>query len=620
MLKDEIREYMETSASFNIQHVYPIASQEEFWQRVNQSSHYESYIEGIRQEGQRLVKESIVETTYQLFSMFSRDGTRIPFEKVYFEKRRRLNTMALMSLLEPHNEVYRDALHEILWSICNEYSWCLPAHLKNALETDGAYEASLTNPEWSRQEIRTEIDLFAAETGFALSEIMRLTDKHLPDLLRSRIKEEIRRRLFKPFLLQGPYKWETANHNWAAVCAGSIGAAALLLLEDTEQLTLITDKVLSSLTCYLAGFGEDGACLEGLGYWNYGFGYYVYYADLLKRRTQGAMDLFLNDKAHQIALFQQKCYLIGDLNVNFSDSTLHTPVQIGLTHYLAQIYPDLEVPSIELNAPYKEDHCSRFAPALRNLIWFDPHKSGGAWASAAYYLANAEWFVSRHMALGEGYGLAAKGGNNDEPHNHNDIGSFILTHNGHAFIAELGSGEYTDDYFHAGRYRYACNGSQGHSVPIINGLYQVEGMASHAEILQVSKGEQEDTFELDIAKAYQQPHLIGLKRRFTWLKQARPLLHIESTFEFTELPSQVVDRFVTTIEPNINIEGNNYVMLQHSNQSRLIIMYDPLQVKLTVESRAYRNHYGQDTAWFTLDFSILNLQLICTNRIQFQFL
>ena len=75
-------------------------------------------------------------------------------EKVYFERRLRLNTFALLTLLEP-DRGYRTALQEMIWSICDEYTWCLPAHL-NAESPGG---------------IKGTIDLFSAETGFTLSEI-----------------------------------------------------------------------------------------------------------------------------------------------------------------------------------------------------------------------------------------------------------------------------------------------------------------------------------------------------------------------------------------------------------------------------------------------------------------
>jgi hypothetical protein len=609
---------MEGAAPADIRLLFPDGRQEEFWHSVNNSAEYDVYVREIRAEGERLLSQPIPELSYSLFSLFERNGSRLEYEKVYFERRRRLNTMALLSQLEPENAAYREALHNIIWSICNEYTWCLPAHLKDTLETDGEYFISLNTPEWGRKEKRTEIDLFSAETGFALSEILRLTENSLPRLLRSRIIEEVTRRLFKPYLLHGPYKWESAKHNWSAVCAGSIGSAALLLLEDADQLAIIIEKALDSMNCYLAGFREDGACLEGVGYWNYGFGFYVYFADLLKKRTQGAIDLFGMEKVRQIALFQQKCYLGCNLTVNFSDSVPKTNVQIGLSHYLANTYPDVEVPAETLHASYTEDHCSRWAPAFRNLIWFDPQKKGREWGPADYYLSDAQWLVSRHVSESGRYGMAAKGGNNGEPHNHNDIGQFILACDGQAFVADLGSGEYTDKYFGAERYTFDCNGSQGHSVPIVDGHYQTEGAASEANVIQVSIGQQEDILELDLSKAYRLPHLSALKRRFTWQKTGFPLLLLEDVYTFTAQPRSIVERIVTQIEPRLESDG--CVMLSGNGGRRLLIRYDTETVKPGIGTRSYRDHFGRESAWYSIDFSMLHPEKECKILLTFQFL
>lgn len=248
-----------------------------------------------------------------MFAVFAQRGTRLEYERVYFERRRRLNTFALLALLDPDDQVAEHELLDMIWSVCGEYTWCLPAHLG----ADGHERA---------------IDLFAAETGFTLGEIALLLQGRLPRLLQTRIEAEVNRRLFEPFLRNGPYEWETARHNWAAVCAGSVGAAALLLLRDPEALSAILERVHASLECYLQGFGADGACPEGPGYWNYGFGYFVYFADLLARRTLGEADWFAGDKVRRIAEFQQKCYLGGDRVANFSDAVPHCRVQIGLSH------------------------------------------------------------------------------------------------------------------------------------------------------------------------------------------------------------------------------------------------------------------------------------------------
>ncbi|MDY4307971.1 hypothetical protein SNF32_14980 [Enterococcus mundtii] len=43
--------------------------------------------------------------------------------------------------------------------------------------------------------------------------------------------------------------------------------------------------------------------------------------------------------------------------------------------------------------------------------------------------------------------FAAKGGRNDESHNHIDIGHFVFGTREDLFLTDLGAGEYTKDYF-----------------------------------------------------------------------------------------------------------------------------------------------------------------------------
>lgn len=635
-----IRSDVKSFAPPDIRLLFPEGEPSEFWGRVRTSPAYESLVSEIRSEGGRLLMDPMPDLSYSLFSQFAQDGSRLPYERVYFARRKRLNTLVFLSLLEPERVVWREALCDVLWSICDEYTWCLPAHLKGALETDGEYTAPLSSVEWSRAAKRTEIDLFAAETGFALSEILCLLDagdsehereiehvcmnepRHalpLPPLLRSRMKEEVRRRLFKPYLQHGPFHWEKARHNWAAVCAGSIGAAALYLLEDEKELLPVLNKVLYSLNYYLSGFGEDGACPEGIGYWNYGFGYFVYFADLLKKRTHSTIDLFQWAKVHEIALFQQKSYLSGNVTANFSDSLPRVNMHIGLSHYLADRYPDFEVPALKLQATFQEDECSRFAHALRNLIWFDPKRRGESWTSADYYLPNAQWLVSRHVSTAGEYAFAAKGGHNDEPHNHNDLGQFILVSDGEIFAADLGCGEYTADYFGAGRYAYDCNGSQGHSVPIIDGAYQAAGAERKAKVLKISVGDKEDLFDLDLSQAYDLPYLQSLIRRFVWRKPEMPSLYLEDEFHFTKSPDCIVERIVTQCRPHMGNENDNDVVLAGQGKRSVFIHYDGSKVQPIIVQKTYKDHTGLPAAWYAVDFRAEQPGMHVKIAFQFEF-
>ena len=53
--------------------------------------------------------------------------------------------------------------------------------------------------------------------------------------------------------------------------------------------------------------------------------------------------------------------------------------------------------------------------------------------------------------------------------------SFILHVDGENLLIDIGSGEYTKEYFGPERYTILCNGSQGHSVPVVEGGVQKEG-------------------------------------------------------------------------------------------------------------------------------------------------
>ncbi|MBB6675676.1 hypothetical protein [Cohnella nanjingensis] len=396
-----------------------------YWRTLADSHAQAETAREIRAEGERLLGKPIPALTEELFLSFARTGVRLDYERAYFARRRRLNTFALLSWMAPERDDYLAAWTETVEAVCAEATWCLPAHVKG-LETDG------------------EIDLFAAETGFTLAEMLTIGGERLPQALRERIAKEAETRLFEPYLTRGPYGWETAKHNWSAACAGSVASAALLLMADPDRLAGIVGKALDSMACYLAGFGEDGACPEGLGYWNYGFGYYAYFADLLRRRTRGEIDLLAVPKARRIAQFQQRCYLVGDRTANFSDALPACSAQIGLSDYLSGLYPEVEPPPRSIRARYADDACSRFAPALRNLIWARPGEAADAWPSGSWYLPDAAWLVSRHAGSEGRFGFAAKGGHNDEPHNHADAGHFILLADDEPeFAADLGSGEYT---------------------------------------------------------------------------------------------------------------------------------------------------------------------------------
>ncbi|MEK3732551.1 hypothetical protein MKX64_08840 [Paenibacillus sp. FSL M8-0334] len=568
---------------------YPDGDGPAFWQRVRESKAYATDVAEIKAEGEHLLGQAVPELTYALFSLFAKQGSRLEYERVYFERRRRLNTFALLGLLEPEREDYVEELLNAVWAICSELTWCLPAHVGE------------------RRPVADTIDLFSAETGFTLAELTLLLGDRLPKMLKAHILELVHRRLLLPFLEKGPYEWEEAEHNWAAVCAGSIGAASLLLLQEEREQDLlirILEKTERSMACYLKGFGEDGGCLEGLGYWNYGFGYFVYYADLLFKRTQGELDWFSLEKVEAIAGFQQKCFLGGNAVVNFSDSFPHEQVQLGLSRYLAGRYDSVQSPPSALRADYRKDHCSRWAPALRNLMWREQAGDVPDWPPRDYMLEDAGWLISRTVSSAGIFGFAAKGGHNDEPHNHLDLGQFMLAGDGEFYLSDLGCGEYTKGYFSAGRYVYDCNGAQGHSVPIVNGCLQAAGRQRKASVVEQAITGQEARLTIELAAAYECPSLQSLRRTWRWHKHELPCLELKDVFVLTDRPDALLERFVTLIRPEQAEDDEGQLLLDRGTLA-LKLAYDRELLRLEVTERIWRNHDGEDEVWYTLDFHVL---------------
>ena len=181
-----------------------------------------------------------------------------------------------------------------------------------------------------------------------------------------------------------------------------------------------------------------------------------------------------------------------------------------LYHFLKKEYPELPLPSEDGAALFGDEKRCRFFEMMRNLYWFDEHLAGNSETPAAFDYPQSQVFIRSRS----GYHFACKGGHNDEAHNHNDVGSFILIHNREYVLDDPGWPEYDKWYFGGKRYTdYICAMSQGHSLPIINGQGQKAG-AEYAGKLLSSSG---DEITIDLSGAYGIVVRAGL--------QCAPLIH-----------------------------------------------------------------------------------------------
>lgn len=448
------------------------------------------------------------------YCRYFEDGNRLDFESVYFERRKNLTMFGLVSVLwqdiderglvsEGKRLEYAGRLLNIIEDVLREPTWVLPAH------------GSIEHLEGKR----VSIDLFAAETAGALAEIISLISNH-PDINNSlkdkysqiyeKVFDEIDNRIFQIFTAKEPCDWwENVAMNWCSVCSGNVGIAAYYMLKDIDdaRYKYITDRVTKAMKIYISSMSKDGVCSEGLGYFKYGMEYYLKFLECI-----GRLDVINENK--EVFLFPQRIYLGYGCSVNFSDCLIENKAKFGITSITAKVIDEVKIHRDMCRQSSDEEYELDFNPELVEIFGGDEcHRWLGAYSDYKwvkdygkylkcddsdmknYVFPDSQWLVKD---LKNGMKIYAKGGHNDESHNHNDVGSFALMYGGKEILCDLGSGEYTGDYFGDKRYEILCNSSKGHNVPILDGNYQKSGRDNKADLFDYK----DEKLTISFGKAY----------------------------------------------------------------------------------------------------------------------
>ncbi len=531
---------------------------DEKWEQVRTHPYYEKLREGAAKKTEEYLATDPPRVKFSDIHLFATTGNRTVFQAVFNNYQSRMEHYFFMYLLT-NDEKYIEPLADIMWNIMDFETWTIPAHVREEL------------PEEARKRF---LDLTSTIMAFRISEIIYFIGDKLPELVTKRAKYEVRYRLIDSFK---SYKggWLSVTHNWSAVCCGAT-LAAYLYMAEKEEIDEQLPRLMEGINRYLSGFDDEGCCLEGIGYWNYGFSHFCLFASMLRDYTDGEIDLFKIPKVHEIAKFQQNSAINERQSISFSDAGIGFSANGWLSHFLKNEFPDIEIPSIPpVNVP----------PVLRYVLWQDPNLADCKMNPKSKTFHEAQWFIYRS----EPYNFVCKGGYNAEPHNHNDVGSFIISKNGRVTFTDPGTGEYTRQYFAADtRYGHLCCSSRGHSVPIINGCEQVIGR-NKSTVYE----DAENRYSFSMEGAYEIPTLTSLKRSFACEADG---ITLTDEYTFSDKPESVVERFVSLTE--ITVDGD----IATCGDS--IVKFDPDIVEATV-SEGTIERPKSNKLWI-LDFKVKN--------------
>ena len=465
----------------------------------------------------RLVSEGLSAQPDELFLDYSKTGNRDRWQKVAFDRRGRVATFTLAECVEDKGRFLKP-LEETITALCAEKTWVMPAH-----------DGGLKN---FKGEI-VEMDLGSTMLSWDLATSDWLLGDKLSPATRALIREHLTRRTFTPFrdMLAGRQHeafWIRATHNWNAVCLGGTVGSALAILDRPEDRAWFAAAAEEHIKRFLAGFTADGYCSEGLGYWNYGFGYFAMLSETLRQTTEGKLDLLADPAARMPALFAVRAEILNGIYPSIADCSPGSQPDAKLMHYLSG--------RLQLNEPRWREvdpvGAGRSLCSSAMYSFLPSTTSPIAVAASDTAVGLRTWFkdggvlICRPAPGGKAFAACLKGGHNAEHHNHNDVGSFSVVCGRTMVLCDPGSEVHTARTFSGKRYDSKVLSSYGHAVPVVAGRLQRSGGDARAIVKQADFAAHRDVLDLDVRSAYDVPELKQLGRQFVFERGPKPSLTV----------------------------------------------------------------------------------------------
>jgi len=476
-------------------------------------------------EAEGLLKSPVPEQSDDLYLDFSRTGNRARWQRVSGLRRGRVRTFALAECLESEGR-FIPAFEEIVRALCSERTWVMPAH-----------DGDLTNFHGKS----VDIDLGSSGLGWSLATADYLLADKLSPEIRRLLRENLDRRIFQPYrdMVYGRREknwWMTGTNNWNAVCLASVTGSALAVIDSPVDRALFIASAEAYSENFLKGFTDDGYCSEGLDYWNYGFGYFIMLSEMIYQATDGKLNLLESGKVKRAAMFGSEIEIINGVYPAFADCSVRAEPSSFLMYFISRRL------GLGLRSWEQVDTVSASGSLYESMMYSFPNS-----ASRSLPAQNASqgpgirsWFKDGGILIcrparssASHLAVAIKGGHNNEHHNHNDVGSFVVVLGDRPLLLDPGGEVYTARTFSSRRYESNVLNSFGHPVPLVAGKLQQTGRQAEGQVVSKDFNDDADTLVLDISSAYDVPDLEKLQRTFVYSREGSCSLTVTDEVVFS---------------------------------------------------------------------------------------
>jgi len=525
---------------------------------------------------------------------FTRSGNRAEMENRFNSNLNAISSLFIAELAEGKGR-FTDQLINGVFHVCEMTTWSISAHL-SLQRTKGSFPDHKDHV----------IELVSGDIGSMFSWIYYFLhnefDKVSP-LMSERLYTEIDRRILTPYLNDTRFWWMATDvnevdggfvNNWNPWCNSNVLQCFLLLEKDETRLVKGVYKSLVSVDKFINYTNDDGACEEGPSYWGHAAGKLYDYLQLLYDATDGKVSVFSEPIIKNMSEYIARSYVGNGWVVNFADASAKGDFNYWLIYRFGKMVQSAEMESfasyLKKNYPQKISVKRDMFRALADLS-----SDGEISISNTELIRNPfTWYPQTGFCYinDQNIFFAAKGGYNDESHNHNDIGTFSLYVDSDPFLIDVGVGTYTKKTFSSERYTIWTMQSNFHNLPEINGFQQQYGKSYKSNNAKADKNKK--SFSLDIAKAY--PSEAGIRSWTRSYKIKNNTLYIDDDFDISRPKENNILHFMTWGDVDISEKGKVVISV---NGKKVEMIYDkndfePELEKIELDDHRLSNIWGNN--------------------------
>ena len=438
-------------------------------------------VEPIIEQADRDLDKEIPALTLSLYRSYIENGSTVAYGSPYRQRMEMAMRLFIAELVTDSGR-YTDKLADVIWAMLDESTWVLPEHTVHtpAKETQGSKVPGAVGDKYPHG-----LELGACYRASLIALIHHFTKDKLDaisPLISERIVYELKSRIIEPFL-NYQFWWMGVKgnrvNNWCPWNVSNILLTVALVEEDMAKREKSVSLALEYLDNFIGCYHEDGGCDEGPTYWNAAAACLFDSLELLDDMTNGYINIFDEPLIKAMGEYEGRMHICDNYFVNFADSrsTAHLNPEM-LKRYgkrcSSDVITTLGAAMRKMNTWLDTSISYRTFRALITPLCDDSDIKLSA-ALDTYFPDLKVMVLREAQAPDTGIFFAMKGGNNDEMHNHNDVGSFIVYKNGRPVLIDAGVGTYTKQTFSKDRYKIWSMQSLYHNLPSFDGVGQLNG-------------------------------------------------------------------------------------------------------------------------------------------------